>query len=491
MTVNKDWFLFFLVSLAGTLIAFVFIFLLLTLLARPLAKSFVSRWTKRLMNERYPENIWEMATAMTRLSPRLVVENSLRAASGGVIERPFGSPRKFLHFDGLVFSPAQIAVQPASEEQKVDTQVTIGPYARKPLKLKIPLLMGAMGYGIGISEKLQIAIAKGTAAAGTACNGGEGGFLPEVRAAAHSLILQYSTAKWGKEPQILKQADAIEIHIGQGASAAAASRIPPEFLQGKAREILGLRPGETAIVGSRHREIDQPDDLKKLVASLRELTGGIPIGVKICAGHRLEADLAAAINAGVDFISLDGGQAGTKGAPPILEDDFGLPTIYALSRAVRFLRDKKAKEKTSLLIGGGFFTPGECLKALALGADAVYLGTAPLWAMTHIQVTKAIPFEPPTQLVFYPGSLTEEFDEEEAAHYLKNFFQSFVEEMKIATLALGKTAIRDVNEGDLVALDKMTSEVTKIPLAYDPFPPGKKSGRSGRTKMEALLDFFR
>src|SRR5690606_31435334 len=128
--------------------------------------------------------------------------------------------------------------------------------------------------------------------------------------------------------------------------------------------------------------------------------------------------------------SIDGAQAGTKGGPPILEDDFGLPTVFAVSRAAKFLQEQGVKDRVSLLAGGGFFTPGDCLKAIALGADAVYMGTAPLWAMSHTQVKKSIPYEPPTQLIMLTGSQAEEFNEDDAAYYLMNFLQSCTEEIK-------------------------------------------------------------
>ncbi len=433
---------------------------------RPIIRWIVRSVVKRLMTDRYAENIWEIVTASVRLNPIINIENSLRAETGKIIKRPFGSPRKFLNFDGLIFSPAQVSILPTPENLTIDTKIVIGPSAKKPLDLDIPILLGAMGYGVAMSEKIRIALAKGTAAAGTATNAGEGGFLPEDRAHAKYLILQYGKAKWSKDPEILKQADAIEIHLGQGAHASASSQIQPHYLQGKAREIMGLKPGETAILPSRHKEINEPGDLTTVVDYLRSITGGVPIGVKICASQRLEEDLEICIQSKVDFISIDGGQAGTKGSPPILEDDFGLPTIYALSRAVHYLKKRGVKEQITLLIGGGFFTPGDCLKALALGADAVYMATAPLFAMTHIQATKTLPFEPPTEIIFYSGSLKDQFDAEEAACHLKNFFHSFVEEMKIGVQALGKTSIQQVNAEDLVALDEWTSQVTQVPLAY-------------------------
>ncbi|QCJ41319.1 FMN-binding glutamate synthase family protein [Bacillus sp. S3] len=453
--------------LAASLFGSVLTCICLLFFARPMIKRFIGVFTNILMKDPYEENIWEMVVALTRLDPKIVIENSLRATNGGVIERPFGTPRKFLNFDGLIFSPAQLATLPSHEDTQVVMQTVIGPKAKKPLTIDMPILIGAMAYGLGVSEKVRLAQAMGTAVVGTACNIGEGGFLPEERKRAKYMIVQYHSAKWGKNPEVLKQADAIEIHIGQGASAAAPARIPPETLQGEARDMLGLEPDETAVIPRRFDEINNPDDLKNLVQKLRKMTGGIPIGIKIAAGNRLEEDIEIGIQAEVDFISIDGGQAGTKGSALIIQDDFGLPTIYALTRAVQFLNNRGVKDQISLLIGGGFFTPGHCLKALALGADAVFMGTAVLWAMTHSQVTKVIPFEPPTTLAWYAGRFSEEFDEEEAAYYLANFLTSFSEEMKVAVISLGKTDVHQVNTEDLVALDQVTSDVTKVPLAYE------------------------
>ncbi|MFF0826257.1 FMN-binding glutamate synthase family protein [Brevibacillus sp. NPDC003359] len=461
-----NWIPFLIGSFVGSMAALIVLGLLLICLFRPLTQWVLARFMKRLMSDRYPENIFEMVSAMTKVSPRYVLENSLRAATGQAIERPFGSPRKFLNFDSLIFSPAQLAVLPSSEDTEVDMQITIGPMAKKPLTLDIPLMVGGMGYGIGVSADVKIAIAKGTAAVGTLTNTGEGPLLPEERKFAKHLVIQYNSGKWGKEPEILRQADAIEIHFGQGATAAAASFIPAEYIQGRAAEIMGVQNEEMIVIPSRQPEVSNPEDLKKLVDKLRTITDGVPIGVKICASAVLEKDLEIAIQAGVDFISIDGGQAGTKGGPPILEDDFGLPTIYALTRAVRYLKKKGVKDRITLLSGGGYTTPGECLKAMALGADGIFMGTAVLWAMTHDQVTKAIPWEPPTELTNYPGSLKNKFDPDSATKYLANFFLSFVDEMEIAILALGKTSIREVTSADLVSLDEMTSKVTKVPLAY-------------------------
>jgi glutamate synthase domain-containing protein 2 len=468
----------FLLAFAGTLLAAIVAGLLLWAFSRPLFKRLVGHFIRRLMNDPYGENLWEMVTALLRIPPWIVLENSLRAAAPGILERPFGSPRRRKDFAGLVFSPAQLAVLPAPESAYVDTRLTIGPDADKPLKLEIPLLAAGMAYGVGLNERVKIAIAKGTAAVGTATNSGEGPFLPEERIYARHFILQYHSGSWAKEPETLRQADAIEIRFGQGATAGAGITIQPNALSEKARMLAGVAGNRPLTLPSRHPEVSRPQDLKRLVDKLRRLTGGVPIGVKLAPSGWLEADLEAAVRADVDFISIDGGQGGSKAAPPILSDDFGLPTLFALTRAVRFLRQCGARRRITLLTGGGYATPGDCLKALALGADGVYMGTVVLWAMTHDQITKAIPWEPPTQLTWDNGLLADVFDVDKAATSLANLFTSFTEEMKLAVRALGKTSVRDVDAGDLVALDEWTSKITGVRLACEPWEPGR-SGETG------------
>ena len=464
---DGNWFLWTLSTFIGALLALMVIGLLVFIFFRRGVQWLLTRFMKRLMQDRYAGNIWEMVTALTRINPILVMENTLRAEAGEVIARPFGSPRKFLHCEGLIFSPAQLATFPRDEEEEIEMGITIGPKAKKPLKLKAPIMAGAMGYGVGVSDKVKIAIAQGTAAVGTCTNTGEGPLLPEERENAKFLIVQYSSGHWSHDPEILKQADAIEIHIGQGASVGTASIIPKEFIGGRASQLMGVEDEELVVIPARHEEIKRPRDVGRLVEKLRDITGGVPIGVKIVASAAIEADLEVAVNAKVDFISVDGAQAGTKGAAPILEDDFGLPTIFAISRAVRFLKKRGVKDHISLLSGGGYANPGHCLKAMALGVDGVYMGTSLLWAMTHDQVTKSIPWEPPTQLTYYSGTQKDLFDVEAAAKSLKRFFDSYIDEMKLAIRALGKTSVRDVNASDLVALDDWTSKVTQVPLVTD------------------------
>ncbi|MBY7144056.1 FMN-binding glutamate synthase family protein [Virgibacillus sp. NKC19-3] len=461
-----DWMLFLMNTLVVTSLSLILSVLYVIIFARPLIKWIFARLIKRFMSKKYEENLWELISGLTRVGPTTIMENSLRAASGTIINRPFGSPRKFLHFDGLVFSPAQLSKSPANSCDPINMKTTIGPNAKHPLVIDIPLMVAGMGYGVALSAKVKRAIARAATATGTATNSGEGAYLPEERELAEHFILQYGPGHWSKSPEILNQANAIEVHIGQGASAASTKTFSPEDLPGNIREIFQLSPDETLVIPPAVEELKEPDGLKRMVDRLRTETDGIPIGVKMVAGSELEADLKIAIKANVDFIAIDGGQAGTKGDTPIFEDDFGLPTVYALARAAAYLRKKGVKNKISLLVGGGFTSPGECLKAIALGADAVYMGTALIWAMSHDQVTKSLPWDAPTSLVFYAKKRVEKFDETKASYHLENFINACTEEMKTAIHALGKHSIKEVNRRDLIALDQLTSNITNVPLGY-------------------------
>lgn len=458
---EPGWMVLWLIGTAGSLTAA----LLLVLVSRWWSRRFLRRAFTRLLRDSYMENIWELASGIMRHTPQVAVENSLRAEAGGIIKRPFGSPRRFLHFDHLVFSPAQLVRRPTPEDERVDLAVTIGPCARRPLRVDIPILVSALGYGVSLSAPVKIAIARGAAAVGTATNSGEGPLLPEERQAARHLILQFHRGKWDKELDTLRQADAIEIWVGQGASAGVESRTEAALLPERAKALMGLRPDEDAVLPARMPGIRTKGDWRRLVDDLKAATGGVPIGMKLVPSGMLEADLDIALEAGVDFITLDGAQAGTKGSAPILQDDFGLPTLFGLCRAVRHLERRGVSGTVSLLIAGGLKTPGECLKAIALGADAVYLGSTVLFAAAHNQIAKTLPWEPPTELVFAWGKLAHRFDPEQGARHVAQFLRAYAAEIEVGIRALGKRAIGEVGREDLVALEPWTAQVTGIPLA--------------------------
>lgn len=452
-------------ALFATLLVALAAGLLLILLYRPVTKWVVGFVLRLLLTESYSENMWEFVSSARRFKPLKIAEGGLRAEYGEILSRPLGTPKKMAGFEGLIFLPAQLATLTTKETLKVDTRTVIGPRAKRPLRLSIPLLISGMGAGIPLSESVKIALAKGASLAGTATNTGQGPLLPEERKAADKLILQYSRAPWAKTPEELKQADMVEIVVGGGGDAGSPQVIPSRRLTKHLRKLMGLSQEEDARIGSRVPGVDHPDDWPKLVEKLREETDGVPIGVKILPS-RVEEDIDRALDAGVDVITIDGAQAGTGESATILQDDFGLPTIRGLCRAVEHLEKRRARQRVSLIVSGGLYTPGDYLKALALGADAVALGTAALFAAIHTQITKVLPWEPSTQLIWTGGSAADKFDVEKSSEYVANLLNASVEEMKLAVICLGKKAIFEVDREDLVALDPETARLTGIPLAY-------------------------
>lgn len=446
--------------------------LIMILRWKSFVKNSLKSFGKQIINKKYGESLAELFTGIGRMKMQTMVENSLRASRKEVLHRPLGPGKIFPNFEPLMFNPAQTTPFPVDKETEVDISVTIGPAAKKPLKLDIPLIISGMGYGIGLSEKAKIALAKAATNAGTAINSGEGGFLPEEREAAKYYILQFGKAPWAKENEEIKQADAIEIKLGQGALAGLGSVIKPEEIKGRAQEILRMNEGEDAIIYETFFDNQTLNDLKQLVAELRKKTGGVPVGAKILAGGKLEEDLDRLIELGVDFVTIDGAQGATHDSPPIMQDDFGIPTVHAVVRAAKHLENRKVKDKISLIVSGGLFTPGDFLKALALGADAVALGTAVLFAVLSEQAMIALPWDPPTTVVWYNGKHADAFDVDKGAETAANYLKNCVEEMKMAIRAMGKTSLKEVTAKDLVSYDETLAKKIGLPFTLDPYESG-------------------
>lgn len=433
---------------------------------RRFAQTVVRKPMERLLADAYDDNLWELASATKRMGgPQFIVETSLRAEHGTVIKRPLGSPRRWPGFDNIVFNIPSVAARPVETKDPVDTSVTLGPAARKPLRLATPIVVSGMGYGLGVSERTRIALARGAALVGTATNTGEGPPLPMEREVAAHLIVQFNRSAWGKEPATLREADMIEIQFGQGAWVGQGQEVVSARTDPDLRKKFGVKPGQAAIVHAAPPEL-RSKSLGRLVDELRTLADGAPIGVKIAAGPRIEEDLAHCLQAGVDVIALDGAQAGTRGSPPILQDDFGLPTLHGLVRATKFLEKSGRREQVSLLVGGGLYNPGDFLKVLALGADAVYIGTVALFAVSHGQVFKSLPWEPPTQVAFHAGEQAAEFDVDEGADRLARYLRAATAELAVGVRATGERAVRDVSRHHLVALDEETARVCDLPVTF-------------------------
>ncbi len=457
-------------ALAGSLTALALAAICLFLLLRPLLDLLVDYVSRRLFKDPYHENILEMVNVAMKVGPMDLAELELRSESGQPERRPFGARRIYSDWDRFFFSPVYVSAQPLPDAQNVETRVTIGPRAAKPLQIEIPIMVGGMAWGNALSTRAKIALARGTALVGTATNTGNGPYLPAEREAAGLLIIQITRAGWMREPEILRQGDAVEIGLGHGAVGSAANHVEPTELaiDPDFREALaGAKPMSDTMLP----EGWGPGPLRDLVARIRDMTGGVPVGVKIGATDRLEAELAAILQAEPDFISIDGTEGGTHGLGTALHDATGLPTLFALCRADRFLRMRGLRDRLSLIVGGGLYQPAAFLKALALGADAAYTGTGALLAISHAQVEKVTPFEPPTELVFHRGAKARYFDSEKGAKYLARYLQSCVAEMNQVAQTLGRPRLSEVSREDLCCLDRDLALLAGVRWAGQPPAP--------------------
>jgi len=411
----------------------------------------------------------ELFSASARVGPQIIMEANMRAEQGKAIQRPLGPPKKFPSLESIMFSIAELHVMPSPFEMKIDTRVMIGKKAKRPFVIDLPIMVAPMAYGVALSREAKIALAKGATIGGTAFCTGEGPYLEVERKYAKTYIYQYHRGCWDKTPEILGNCEGIEVQLGQGAIGGVGHKLDAAKIDKELRKAFKVNKGVDAVAHSRQPEVNNPKDLERLVEKLKRLSGGVPIGVKMGASKFLEADLDWVCSSGADCVVLEGAESATKGSAPILQDDFGVPTVFAVSRAAEWLYKNNCRDRVSLVACGKIRTPGEALKACALGADASYMGAILLFAMTHKQVLKALPFEPPTQVVWYDGKHADKFSGKEGAKSLGKFLKSCEMEISEGIMALGKTSVSQVNRDDIFAIDEMVARGCKLPMAYEPF----------------------
>jgi methylamine---glutamate N-methyltransferase subunit C len=323
-------------------------------------------------------------------------------------------------------------------------------------------MITGMSYGGSLSLEMKMALAKGAAMAGTSTNTGESAVTNEERDNAKYLIGQFNRGGWLNTSEQLKRLDAIEIQLGQGAfGGGVESTVKGDTIGEHLRDAWHIKEGQDATIYSRMPNVNSTKEIIELINGLKG-EYDVPVGIKIAGSDYIEYELEVIGQTEADFIVIDGSEGGTAAAPPTLEDNVGLPTLHSLVRAVDWLEENKLRDKYSLIIAGGLKTPGHFLKALALGADAVYIGSIALIAALQSQMTKALPQAPAPQLALYDGKLNDKLDIDTAAQHLTNFLKSCVSEMKLTVQAVGKNAIKELDRSDLVSVDREISEFLGI-----------------------------
>ena len=356
------------------------------------------------------------------------------ATSGETVIEPAGAQTNLSPWSDILVLAAQLSRQPLTSSQPVDSEVVIGPNAKKPLTLESPLIVSHMSYG-ALTGETKVNIAKGAKQAHSAVGSGEGGLYEPEFEANQQVIFEYVPNKYSANDANLQKVVAIEIKIGQSAKPGLGGHLPGSKVTPEIAKMRGFPVGEDIISPPAFPDLKAPDDLKSLVDQLRDRSGGRPIGVKIAAND-IEADLEWIKFAQPDFITIDGRGGGTGAAPKLWKETAGVPTLYALIRARRYLDDNKMPQQ--LIVTGGLRTSDEIVKCLALGADAVALATGVLTALAAPSDTLA------------------------ADQKVANYLNVTLSELKTYARACGVTALRDFNLSHLATADYNLATHTPI-----------------------------
>lgn len=325
----------------------------------------------------------------------------------------------------------------------------------------MPVYISHMSFG-ALSKETKIAMARGSAAVETAMCSGEGGVLPEEKAAACKYIFEYVPNMYSVTTENLKTSDAIEIKIGQGTKPGMGGHLPGNKVTPEIAKIREKPLGQDVISPSKFSQINSADDLKGMVSNLRTLSDGRPIGIKIAAG-RIEKDLEFCVYAEPDFITIDGRGGATGASPSIIRDSTSVPTIYALYRARKYL--DSVGSDIDLVITGGLRVSSDFAKAIAMGADAVAVASAAMVAAACQQYRICGSGMCPVGVATQDENLRKRLQIDAAAKRVENYLRCSAEELKTFARITGNTDIHGLSVDDLCTISREISEHTNIPHA--------------------------
>jgi len=365
-------------------------------------------------------------------------------------------------WEDLQFLPAQLAKRPLLDEDEVDTTTIIGQNANQPLVLNMPLFVSDMSFG-ALSREAKIALAMGAEMAGTGICSGEGGMLPGEQEQNSRYFYELASGKFGFSYEKVAKAQAFHFKGGQGAKTGTGGHLPGHKVTKEIADVRGLQPGQTAISPAAFPDLKTVADFREVAKQVRQVTGGIPVGFKVAAS-RIEADIDFALEAGADYIILDGRGGGTGSAPTILRDNINVPTIPALARARHHL-DKVGAAGIALVITGGLRIADDFAKALMLGADAVAVSNAAIQAIGCLGMRACHTNNCPVGIATQKDHLRARLIIEASAQQLCNFFQASNELLKVVARACGHDATRKFNPEDLSTFNRDIHHLTGIAYA--------------------------
>ena len=436
-----------------------------------------------------------------------IEEIHYKAQTGDYLLRGFGTQQPTPHFDTITVVPSQIASQAPRDKyrEECDMEVVIGEdTCEKPLRLKLPFVWPAMSYG-ALSKEAKLALAIAAAQTGIATNTGEGGLLPEEawlsRGYADSeytqkewepggtLVIQWSTGRWGVSADYLNSGDAVEVKIGQGAKPGMGGHLLGAKVTEEVARVRGIPEGSDALSPCRYYDVQTIDDMKHMVEFLRDVTDyQVPIFFKLGPSRPYE-DVAACIEVGADAISIDGLVGGTGCSPNVVTQGVGIPTIACIPPAVQALKDAGVHRKVKLIALGGIRNGLDAYKAMAMGADAVGFGSAAEVAMGCRVCYACQKGNCPYGITSQKPEFRARLDPVEAGQKLANFIHACAEEVKILTMLSGHNSIAELSTEDLRAMDLNTAALTGLKLAgYERplsmweggFTPAALSGDNGK-----------
>ncbi|MEI6337132.1 MAG: FMN-binding glutamate synthase family protein [Verrucomicrobiota bacterium] len=421
---------------------------------------------------------------------RNVIHEIQRAAETGIYDiRGWGAKRRVPCFDDLVFLGASMSRYPLEGyREKCATDVWLGTrFAKKPLHLEIPITIAGMSFG-SLSGRAKEAVGRGASEVGTSTTTGDGGMTQEERGHSKLLIYQYLPSRYGMNPDDLRKADAIEIVLGQGAKPGGGGMLLGQKISERVAQMRTLPQGIDQRSACRHPDWTGPDDLEIKIQELREITDWEkPIYIKVGAS-RTFYDVTLAVKSGADVVVVDGMQGGTGATQDVFIEHVGIPTLPAVRQAVEALMELGMHRKVQLIVSGGIRSGADVAKALAMGADAVSIGTAALIALgcndpkyqsEYEKIGSAAGFYDDYQAGNDPAGITtqdpvlqERLDPLEGGRRLANYLRVLTMEAQIIARACGKSHVHNLEPEDLAALTIEAAAMAKIPLAGTNWIPG-------------------
>ncbi len=402
---------------------------------------------------------YDPLTARKDPSNRYMDEIHDIAITGKSPDAAMGTTLPMPGWDDILILGAQLSTLPLDDGATVNTRTVIGKHAAKPMVLETPVYVSHMSFG-ALSKEAKTALAKGSAIAKTAICSGEGGILSAEREAAYRYIFEYVPNRYSVTDENLKCADAIEIKIGQGTKPGMGGHLPGNKVTEEIAEARNKPAGQDIKSPSHFDDILNKYDLKNKVTELRMRSEGRPIGIKIAAGH-IEEDLEICVYANPDFITIDGRGGATGSSPRFLRDSSSVPTIYALYRARKYL--DSIRSDISLIITGGLRISSDFAKALAMGADAVAVASAPLMALGCQQYKICGTGRCPVGIATQDETLRARLDIDTSAKRVANYLISSTEDLRTFARVTGHEDIHDLSVYDLCTTSREISEFTNIP----------------------------